>query len=111
MAVVQEKITRASDTERAELLHEFANFKPKTTSAKLKEISELIAQKPLFSWDIAGAFATYGVGDSTWKAGRTGVWTTLSTYLPLGKEKEIQKNYFNLNLVVRYLRDNYHGNE
>lgn len=111
MAVVQEKLTRASAAERAELLHEFANFKPKTTTAKLKEISELIAQKPLFSWDIAGAFATYGVGDSTWRAGRTGVWTTLSTYLPLGKEKEIQKKYFNLNLVVRYLRDNYHGNE
>jgi len=111
MAVVQEKLTRASDAERAELLQEFTNFKPKNTAAKLKEISELIAQKPLFSWDIAGAFATYGVGDSTWKAGRTGVWTTLSTYLPLGKEKEIQKNYFNLNLVVRYLRDNYHGNE
>ena len=111
IAVVQEKLTRASDAERAELLQEFTNFKPKNTAAKLKEISELIAQKPLFSWDIAGAFATYGVGDSTWKAGRTGVWTTLSTYLPLGKEKEIQKNYFNLNLVVRYLRDNYHGNE
>ena len=111
MAIVQGKLTRASDAERAELLQEFANFKPKTTTAKLKEISELIAQKPLFSWDIAGAFATYGVGDSTWRAGRTGVWTTLSTYLPLGKEKEIQKKYFNLNLVVRYLRDNYHGNE
>ena len=111
MAVVQEKLTRASDAERAELLQEFTNFKPKNTAAKLKEISELIAQKPLFSWDIAGAFATYGVGDSTWKAGRTGVWTTLSTYLPLGKEKEIQKNYFNLNVVLRYLRDNYHGNE
>ena len=111
---VQEKMTRAaSAAERTELLNEFTNFKPKTTASKLKEISELIAQKPLFSWDIAGAFATYGIGDSTWNAGRTGLWTTLATYLPLGlgEDKQIPENYFNLNLVVRYMRDNYHSSE
>lgn len=113
IAAVQDKMSRVSDAESAELQKEFANFKPKTTAAKLKEISELMAQKPLFSWDIAAAVATYGVNDSTWKAGRSGVWTTFATYLPLavGENSKINENYFNLNLLVRYQRDNFYSNE
>ena len=65
-------------------------------------------QKPIFSWDIAAAYATYGIGDSVWKTGRYGVWTSVSSFLPLdiGGNKP-NKNYFNLNLLFRYLVDNY----
>ncbi|MEP7239039.1 MAG: hypothetical protein ABI685_14265 [Ferruginibacter sp.] len=109
LEIYQEAITRADPKKQAEMLKQLANFKPSGTSTELKEINDIINEKPIFSLDVAGAYAIYGIGDSAWKSGRSGIWTTLSSYIPLalGGEK-INKNYFNLNFSLRYLFDNYH---
>jgi hypothetical protein len=82
--------------------------KSSKTGEIVKEINDIVNQKPIFSWDLAAAYASYGINDSAWKSGRFGIWTTLSSYIPLaiGNEK-VNKNYFNLNFLVRYLTDNY----
>jgi hypothetical protein len=84
-------------------------FIPAGTGDILTSINALLNQKPLFSMDIAAAIAAYGVGDSTWKTGRYGIWTTMSSYLPLSPEKNnLQLSYLNLNLSMRYMTDQYH---
>ena len=70
------------------------------------EIKELMEQKPVFNWDVAGAFSQYGVGDSVWKSGRSGIWTTLSSFIPLDKSKHHQQ-YLDLLISTRYLNDHY----
>lgn len=70
------------------------------------EIKELMEQKPVFNWDIACAFSQYGVGDSVWKSGRSGIWTTLSSFIPLDKSKHHQ-HYLDLLVTARYLSDHY----
>ena len=112
LEVFQEGIARADPKKKAEMLIQLANYKPTTTAKKLEEINDIINEKPIFSIDIAGAYAIYGVGDTSWKSGRLGAWTTLSSYIPLNiGGGTINKNYFNLNFSLRYLVDNYHKNE
>lgn len=85
------------------------NFIPSGTGEILSSINALLSQKPLFTMDLAGAIAAYGVGDTTWKTGKYGIWTTMSSYLPLKPENsKLQLNYLSLNLSVRYLSDFYH---
>jgi hypothetical protein len=79
-------------------------FKKLNSSEIVKQINEIMNQKPLFCWELASAYSTYGIGDTSWKTGRYGVWTTVSSYIPFGKNT---KNYFNINLACRYLTDNY----
>ncbi|MBB5395475.1 hypothetical protein [Mucilaginibacter sp. AK015] len=77
-----------------------------------KQINDYIQEKPKFSWDVAGAYATYGIGDADWQPGRSGVWTTVSTYLPLASATGgPSKNYFNMNVSARSLWDNYTKND
>lgn len=115
IAILQEVITRDTSPvslKRDEMLKELANYKPKSTSQELKEINDLMNEKPIFSLDVAGAYATYGINDSAWKSGRSGIWTTLSSYIPLdSKETKPHKNYFNFNFALRYLVDNYAEDE
>ncbi|MGB4846187.1 MAG: hypothetical protein WBP16_17090 [Ferruginibacter sp.] len=93
---------------KAELLQKVADLKTTGTAEQLKKINDIINQRPIFSMDIAAAYAIYGVGDTSWRSGRSGIWTTLSSYIPLKiGDKEINRNYFNLNFSVRYLFDNY----
>jgi hypothetical protein len=108
--ISRDKTLSAADKlkKKSEALLKESNLKTNKSSEKLKEINDIVNQKPIFSLDIAGAYAIYGIGDSVWKSGRSGIWTTLSSYIPLaiGKD-EINKNYFNLNFSLRYLFDNY----
>ncbi|HJS56201.1 MAG TPA: hypothetical protein VJ765_16735, partial [Chitinophagaceae bacterium] len=73
-----------------------------------KEIADLINQKPILSWDLAAANATYGIGDSVWRSGRVGIWTTVSSYVPLALAAEGERlNYLSLNLFFRFMTDKY----
>jgi hypothetical protein len=109
LAVFQESIARADPKKKAEMLNQLANYKPTSTAKTLEEINDIINEKPIFSMDIAGAYAIYGVGDTSWRSGSSAVWTTLSSYIPLNiGGGMINKNYFNLNFSLRYLVDNYH---
>jgi hypothetical protein len=86
------------------------NAEKKDSKSKklVKKIEELSQQKPLFSWDLAGAYAVYGIADENWKSGRTGAWTTLSSYISLAKkDEEPSGKYLNLNLSARSLFDNF----
>lgn len=85
------------------------NYKDTRSRGLLNEINDLIAEKPLFAWDIAGAIAVYGVDDQTVKTGRTAIWTQLSTYIPLGNISN--GNYFTLSAMGRYLADNFEKND
>ena len=97
---------------KTDLLKRVANVKTTGTAEQLREINDIINQKPIFSMDIAAAYAVYGVGDTSWRSGRSGIWTTLSSYIPLNVGGgAINKNYFNLNFSLRYLFDNFHKNQ
>jgi hypothetical protein len=104
---LQEQIFNETDpVKKKALLKKYANAKPEVSTKTAAKISDLINAKPIFSWDLAGAFSEYGVGDSVWKSGRVGAWTTLSSYLPLFKDTTY-KNYFDILLSARYMHDNY----
>jgi len=69
------------------------------------EIKEMIDQKPIFNWDLASAITQYGVGDTAWKTGRLGVWTTFASYIPIRKHRK--EDYLDILLRTRYFKDNY----
>lgn len=96
---------------KKQLIKEFANLRPKQTDDIVQEINDLINEKPIFSWDVAAAYATYGIGDSSWQTGRKGAWTTLATYIPLSKGDAATKSYLAVNIAGRYLYDSYYKNE
>jgi len=77
------------------------------TPVNLQAINQLLAQKPYFAWDMSAALAEYGVNNQSVQTGRAGVWTSLSSNIPLGKDST---NYFNMNLLGRYLFDNFQQN-
>lgn len=75
--------------------------------ADLHAINQLLTQKPVFAWDVSAAVAMYGVNSQAVQTGRAGVWTALSSNLPLGKDSV---NYFNVNVLGRYLYDAFQEN-
>jgi hypothetical protein len=86
----------------------FTDLKPTTTGKIFEAINDLINEKPLFSLDIAAAYASYGINDSIWRTGRAGVWSTVSSYLPLKLDNDkVNKNYFAFFLYFRFLQDNF----
>lgn len=74
----------------------------------MRPLQNHIAQKPVFQWDLAAAYATYGIADTVWKTGRVGVWSTLSLNLLLNSHGESSKqNYLTLSAYGRSMYDNY----
>lgn len=72
------------------------------------EVIELVAEKPIFSFDLASAYAVYGIGDSIWETGRAGVWATLASYVPLNYSPDkASTSYLDLLVNGRYLYDGY----
>ncbi|PZF74458.1 hypothetical protein [Taibaiella soli] len=80
--------------------------KKMTADALAAQVQSTLDEKPIFAWDFAGAYAMYGIGDTTWKTGRLGVWTTVSLNLPLGIG-DSTKNYFSIAGYARYMYDGY----
>jgi hypothetical protein len=74
----------------------------------IQPIQDHIAQKPSFQWDLAAAYATYGISDTIWKTGRIGVWSTLSFNCLLNAHGESSKqNYVTFSAYSRFMYDNY----
>lgn len=91
-----------------ELKQAIAKYWEENPDQLAAEIADLMTEKPLISWDIAGAYATYGVGDSTWKTGRAGIWTTVAGYIPLNpSDKKPTTNYLDVLVNARYMYDGY----
>lgn len=111
----QEALARANDSAEANkakaeirsIQAQMQQSKQFKSASIANEIRDIINEKPIFSWDVAAAYAIYGINDSIWRTGRSGIWTTLSTYIPLDKKGDKPENYFNLNFSLRYLFDNY----
>jgi hypothetical protein len=83
-------------------------FVPTKTALTTRRINDLINQKPIFSWDISAAYASFGIGDSTWVTGRIGVWSSISSYFILNQGKEGKDvNHLSLHASLRYLDDHY----
>lgn len=101
--------TRAGDLVKIEkATKKYAEKTKKEFEMMMQPIQDHIAQKPVFQWDIAGAYATYGVADTTWKTGRVGVWTTQSLNLLLNAHGEsLKQNYLTVSAYSRYMYDNY----
>lgn len=84
------------------------NWSQTQTADDLVTINKLIAEKPYLSWDIAGAWAVYGTNNNQQvKTGRAGVWTSISSYIPFPNSTT---DYFNVNLLGRYILDNFQKN-
>ncbi len=72
------------------------------------EVVALMSEKPIFSFDLAGAYAVYGIGDSLWKTGRAGIWATLASYIPLNYDRDkVSSSYLDLLVNGRFLYDGY----
>jgi hypothetical protein len=71
-------------------------------------VDQKLLQKPILQWDIAGAYAVYGIGDTSWQTGRSGAWTTLALNVPLSKKSN---NYLSFTGYARYMYDAYALNE
>ncbi len=85
-----------------------ANFRSTLSAPILKDMNDLLAQKPLFTWDFATAYSEYGTGDSVWQTGRFGVWTNMGAYLPIVLDPASKsKNYLDVTVSARYLTDQY----
>lgn len=92
--------------ERAEELQ--SQFVPTLTAATVNEINALVNQKPLFSWDISAAYASFGVGDSSWVTGRIAIWSSFSSYLTLNQPaKGKNASHLSIHASLRYLDDHY----
>jgi len=77
-----------------------------------KRLEKLMAIKPVFQVDIAGA-GSWAYKDNTLKNDhryRTGIWTTMELSVPLSNAKDIEKmlenkNYLNLYGTLRYINE------
>ena len=109
---IQAQLTREDDTAKRRKIIQQYLLTPSSTREIVEDINDIILQKPIFCWDVAAAYMVYGVGDTSWRTGRSGIWTNVSSYLPLdlGTENNVNKNYLNLNFSVRFLSDNYFKN-
>lgn len=107
LAVLQEQLNQEGDPARRRKLQQQLNNKVfPVSSAIAQNINRIINQKPLFSWDVSAAFSVYGVNNKRFKSGRSGFWTTLATYIPLGKKtQESEQNYLDLLISSRYIHD------
>jgi hypothetical protein len=86
----------------------FTDMKLTTTSEIFDDINDIMNEKPVLSLDISAAYANYGINDSTRKTGRTGLWVTLSSYVPIKlDDDEVNKNYIAFFGYLRYLQNNY----
>ena len=99
------RLAGRSDAEIQKIVEQYWQDNP---DALAGVIADLAAEKPIFSWSIAGAYATYGIGDSSWQTGRSGLWTTIATNLPLFPEAgKAASNYLSILANARYLNDQY----
>lgn len=82
-------------------------YKTTRTNELMEEINDLINQKPTFVWDLATAYSAYGINGQQATTGRVAAWSTLSTYIHLGKSN----SYFTISGSARYLVDHYQKND
>ncbi len=104
-----EKNLRSNTENKAETI--LTSLKKLKSDSLANTVKDLLNIKPIFSWDIASAYAIYGIGDSNWQTGRIGIWSTITSNIPIQFDKnKSSTNYLNLNLCVRYLHDAYGKN-
>ena len=76
-----------------------------TENTYADRVDEKLLQQPLLQWDVAGAYAVYGIGDSSWQTGRVGAWTTVALNIPLSKDRKV--NYLSVIGYARYMYDRF----
>lgn len=100
----------------ARAVNAFYANKPKViveNQATAASIKDLINERPLFNWDLAAAASGYGLNDTTWKVGRAGMWTTVSTAIPFNisfNSNSKTKSYADAFFSMRYMYDGFHLN-
>ncbi|NLR80405.1 hypothetical protein [Chitinophaga eiseniae] len=101
-------VTSGDTATIARILRQYTTRKNEALTALMTRVKNQLTEKPLFQWDIAGAYATYGIADTTWKTGRVGVWTTLSLNTPLNFDAAVPNtNYLSIAAYGRYMYDAY----
>lgn len=109
LAIMQELMNQETDRVKQKKLQQELNNKTWPVSADIaSKINALVNQKPVFSWNLAAAYSLYGLDDRRFETGRTGVWTTLASYLPLKKTAEdVSLSYLKLLVYSRYMHDGF----
>ena len=107
LAVMQEALNQETDLVRRRKLQQELTDKVWPVSKNIaSSINRIVNQKPLFSWNVAAAYSVYGIDNSHFETGRTGIWTTLASFVPFGKrEGDVPLNYLNLLVYSRYMHD------
>ena len=88
----------------ARIIREYTSRKNESLTAIMTRVKAQLTAKPLFQWDVAGAYASYGIADTAWRTGRGGIWSTASLNTPLNHD---QTNYFSVAAYARYMYDAY----
>lgn len=93
----------------ARIFRQYTARKNEALSALMARVKNQLTEKPLFQWDVAGAYATYGIADTAWKAGRAGIWSTFALNTPLNSNHPgaTNTNYLSIAAYARYMYDAY----
>ena len=109
LAIMQEALNRESDPLKRRKLQQELTEKSWPVSAGIaSKINSIINQKPLFSWNVAAAWSIYGIDNSRFETGRTGVWSTVASFIPVRPASaETPVNYVSVLAYSRFMRDGF----
>lgn len=93
----------------ARIIRQYTARKNEDLLALMDRVKNQLTEKPLFQWEVAGAYATYGIADTTWKTGRAGIWSTVALNTPLNANRPgaVTTNYLSIAGYARYMYDAY----
>ena len=93
----------------ARIIRQYTARKNEALSALMNRVKSQLVEKPVFQWDVSGAYATYGIADTTWKTGRAGIWSTVVFNAPLNAHRAgaVTTNYLSIAGYARYMYDAY----
>lgn len=109
LTIMQEILNQEPNRAKQKKLQQELNNKTWPVSADIaSKINGLINQKPIFSWNLAAAYSLYGIEDRRFETGRTGLWTTIASFVPIGKPEEpVSQSYLKLLIYSRYMHDGF----
>jgi hypothetical protein len=93
----------------ARIFRQYTARKNEALSALMTRVKNQITEKPIFQWEVSGAYATYGMADTSWRTGRVGIWSTVALNTPLNAHRPgaPNTNYLSIAAYTRFMHDAY----